>query len=356
MSFLITRRPEKQFTPSVKMSRWTALFNPYLFEMTRADYAVVSTGIRSFIHPTFPTIRTTGDPLSVPLFVQAGDQIYLNSGIYNGIYTVFSVTGEYITIDTPAIGVGGSGWVNLIERLQNFKAYVKIYDGVTDELIDELWLSPDSTGFLLADVSGVLRSRVVTTADPTQTVINKANKGISGSFKLGYGAIWKFVSGAIVNDVVLPEVIDDTIYYWASAAQQVTGNISAGMAGIGQNMKDYVPKDLSGSAAKFLTMFDRPTYFEGFPFFLSFIYDDDFDGITLERHQQDVDINGTNVGAETDTTLLVSEKHYVNNMRLRAPNNGTNRIKVWLETGPAESGGYVVVGGIQVGAASRNAG
>ena len=195
-----------------------------------------------------------------------------------------------------------------------------------------------------------------TTADPTQTLINKANKGISGSFKIGYGANWIFVNDDITIPVTLPEVVDEYTYYWASAAQQIDGDISSGMNGIGQNLKKYVPKNLASSEAKFLTAFRRPTYFEGFPFFLSFIYDADFDGLTLERHQQDVDINGVNVGAETDTTLLVSEKHYVNNMRLRAPNAGTKRIKAWLEVGPPETDGYVVVGGIQVGAASKNAG
>ena len=356
MSFLITRRPEKLFASSTKFSRWTALANPYLFEFTRKDYGVVSTGIRSFIHPTLPTVRTDGDPLAVPLFVEAGDSIYVNSGIYNGIYTVHSVVGEYIVLNTPFIGVGGAGWVNLIERLTNFKAHIRIYDGVTNDLIDELRLSPDSTGFLLCDVAGVIRKVVDTTADPNQTLINKANKGISGSFKIGYGANWIFVNDEITTPVTLPEVVDDYTYYWASAAQQINGDISSGMNGIGQNLKEYVPKNIASSAARFLTGFQRPTYFEGFPFFLSFIYDADFDGLTLERHQQDVDINVVNVGTETDTTLLVSEKHYVNNMRLRAPNAGTKRIKAWLEVGPPETDGYVVVGGIQVGAASKNAG
>lgn len=354
MSFLITRRPEKLFAGSVKFSRWTALANPYIFELTRADYAVNSTGIRPAYHPTLPTVRLNADPLSVPLFVQAGDRIYVNSGGYNGIYTVHSVTGEYIVLSTPFIGNGGSGRVNLIERLTNFKAYIRIYDGVTGVLIDELRPTPDSTGFLMADVSGVIRSRVDTTADPNQVTLNKANKGISGSFKFGYGASWIYTDDVITTPVTLPEVIDKYNYYWLSAAQQIDGNISAGMDGLGQNMKDYVPKNLSGSAAKFLTAFERPTYFEGFPFFLSFIYDDDFDGITLERHQQDVNINGGNVGAETNTTLIVSQKHYVNNMILRAPNAGTKRIKAWLEVGPAETDGYVVSGGIQIGAATKN--
>jgi hypothetical protein len=353
MSFLITRRPEKLFASTVKFSRWTALANPYIFEFTRKDYGVNSTGIRPAYHPTKPTVRTTGDPITVPVFVLAGDRIYVNSGVYNGIYTVFSVTNEYIVLDTPYIGVGGTGWVNLVDRLQNFKAYIKIYDAVTSVLIDELRPSPDSTGLLMADLSGVLRSRVDTTADPTQTTINKANKGISGSFRIGYGATWLYVSEEITTPVTSPEIKDEYKYYWLSAALQINGNIASGMNGIGQNLKEYVPKNIAASAAKFLTMFERPTYFDGFPFFLSFIYDEDFYGITLERHQQDADINGVDVGSETSTTLIVSQKHYVNNMKLRAPNAGTKIIKAWLEDGPAETDGYIGVGGIPIGGASK---
>jgi hypothetical protein len=289
----------------------------------------------------------------VPVFVLAGDRIYVNSGVYQGIYTVFSVTNEYIVLDTPYIGVGGTGWVNLVDRLQNFKAYIKIYDGVTNVLIDELRLSPDSTGLLIADVSGILRKQLNTTADPTQSTINKANKGISGSFRIGYGASWLYVSEEITTDVTSPEVIVNEKYYWLSAAKQIDGDIALGMSGIGQNLKEFVPKNLASSEAKFLTMFERPTYFDGFPFFLSFIYDEDFDGITLERHQQDADINGVDVGSETSTTLIVSQKHYVNNMKLRAPNAGTKIIKAWLEDGPAETDGYIGVGGIPIGGASK---
>ncbi len=351
MSFLITRRPEKLFAGSVKLSRWTALANPYIFELHRKDFAVANVAIKPAFNATLPTIKTNGGVLIVPFFVAAGDTIYVNTGPYQGMFTVFSVSGEHIILDTPYIGPGSGGWVNVASRSPNFKAFIRIYDGVTGEVIDELRPSLDSTGLLLCDVSGVLRSRVVTTANPQQTQNNRANKGISGSFRIGYGATFIFdgVQGST------GETKDSTRYYWLSAARQVTGDVSAGMSGIGQNLKEYVPKNLASSQAKFLTMFERPTYFEGFPFFLSFLYDEDFDGLSLRRHQQDTDINGTDVGSETSTTLAVSERRYVNNMRLRAPNNGTRRIKAWLEVGPPETELYVASGGVASGAASPTA-
>ena len=116
------------------------------------------------------------------------------------------------------------------------------------------------------------------------------------------------------------------------------------MDGIGQNMKEYVPKNISGSEARFLTMFERPTYFEGFPFTLSFLYDEDFGDVYLDRHQQDIDVNGTDVGSETDDTLFVTGRNYVNQMKIRTPNTGADAFNVWLETGDDIEGGYVVGG------------
>ena len=355
MSFLITRRPEKLFDGTVKFSRWTALHNPYIFEFTREDVHAYNTLIRPSIHPTLPTVWTNGDPATLPTFVSAGDSIYLNSGMYQGVYEVFSVTGEYITLNTPHIGNGGNGRVNLVDAITNFKASINIYNAITGNVIDTVYPKPDSTGLLLCDVAGAIRSSVDTQFEANQSVINQANQGISGSFYLGYGATYTLIVGDESFSVTIPEVVDSNIYYWISAAKQITGDISEGMDGIGQNMKEYVPKNISGSDAKFLTMFERPTYFEGFPFTLSFLYDEDFNSVYLERHQQDVDVNGTNVGSETDNNLLVTGRNYVNQLKVRTPNTGAAAFDVWLETGDTIEGGYVEAGAIPVGAVNEYA-
>lgn len=361
MSFLITRKPEKLFAGTTKFSRWTALWNPYIFEFTRADFQVVSIMVRPAYDPVKPTLKTDADPVVLPLLVFAGDQIYINSGNYNGVYVVDSVNGEYITIDTAFVGNSVGGRVNLVDRIINYRAFVKIYDAITDELIDTLYPKPDSTGLLLCDVAGVIRSKVVTSATINQIPSNPnvGNRGLSGSFKIGYGATYRLVTPFVDITVTIQETpaTPDTnteVYYWLSAARQITG-AAPDIDGIGQNMKEYVPKNISGSAAKFLTMFERPTYFQGFPFLLSFLYDEDFSTVYLERHQQSVDVNGSNVGSPTVATLSVSEIGYVNQMRVNAPNTGSAGFDVWLETGSAVVGGYVEPGGIPAGASSEYA-
>ena len=336
MSFLITRRPEKLFTGTTKFSRWTGVHNPYNFEFLRQDITVSTIAIRSAYSTTLPTIKTTGS--LVPL-VSAGDQIYVNCGVYNGVYTVSAVNGAFITLDTPYISIASGGYINMIETFSNYKAYINIYDNVTGNVIDTVYPKPDSTGFLIYDVSGVLRSLINTRTDANQSFINVPNKDISGSFYIGYGATFLFDG----DDITSIENVDHEVYYWVSGAKQIDGDISEGMDGIGQNLKEYVPKNISGSEANFLTMFETPTYFEGFPFTLSFLYDEDFD-VYLNRHQQDMNVNGVNVGIETDETLLTTGKGYVNQMLVEQPAAGTDSFDVWLEADGSipNGGGYVV--------------
>jgi hypothetical protein len=353
MSFLITRRPEKLFTGSIKFSRWTGIANSYNFELQRVDYPIKNTAIRNAYSTTLPTIWLNGDPLGIPLFIYVGDEIYVNSGVYQGVFTVAAVNGAYITIDTPFIGNGSSGHLNMVQRLTNFKSYIKVYHGVTGQLIDTYYSKPDGTGLLLQDVSGAISSIVDTQFNAIQSQINRPNTGISGSFTIRYGATYKFIFPSLTIDLTIPEVKDNKLYYWSSAAKQIDGNTSLGMNGVGQNLKEYVPKNIVSSAAKFLTAFERPTYFEGFPFFLSFIYDDDFDVNYLERHQQDVNVNGASVGAETNNNLFVNGRGYVNQMNIRTPNTGAKAFDVWLEVGDVIVDGYVEAGYVDLGYSSN---
>lgn len=346
MSFTITRRPEKLFASTTKLSRWTAAHNPYIFEFTREDVQIYNTAIRNAYSTTLPTVWTNTDLSQLGGILSVGDTVYINSGVYNGIYTVHAINGQYLTIDTPFIGNGGSGRLNFTQTLINYRATINVYDRETDAIIDTVYPKPDTTGLMLCDVSGIIRSTIETAFNADQSDINVANKGLSGGFYIGYSYSYTLIINGTPTPFNFNEVVDETVYYWTSSARQITGDISLGINGIGQNLKEYVPKNFNGSEAKFLTMFERPTYFEGFPFTLSFLYDRDFSSNYLVRHQQDVNVNGVNVGSETDNNLLVSGRHYLNQMNVRTPNTGSDAFNVWLEVGDEITNNIFVSGDV----------
>lgn len=337
----ITKRPEKDIYGG-ETSRWTSLFNPYIFEATRKDYSVTSTAIRPAYHATLPTVETNAVPAELPSQVSAGQSIYLSSGIYTGVFTVHSVTGKYITLQTPYIGVGGSGYVNLVDLLLNFKIYFNIYTE-TGTLIESLFPKPNTAGVVMLDVSGAIQ-KLVDNADTMNFVnINEVSVGLSGQFYLGYGFSYK-VGGVTITTT---EQKDAERYFWTSSAQQITGKFFS----YGQNLAKYVPFNVNGSAAKFLTAFDEPTLFVGFPFSLSFIYSEDFEDTYISRHQQNKDVNGTATSAESDDTLGTSGMKKLNYLQLADTDANTTQLDVWLETGGAipDGGGYYESGMMQQG-------
>lgn len=332
MALLITKRPDRLI--GNKFSRWSALFNPYMFELTRKDYNISTTAIRPAYHATLPTCETDANPVTLPTQVSAGEQVYIKSGNYDGVYTVHSVNGNYITLDTPYIGFGTAGWVNLVEDLQNYKMYINIYnsDGVK---IDTLYPKPNTTGLAKVDVSGVIKKLVKNIDTEEFTQINTKNSNISGSFYLGYGFTYKIGS----LNITTIEVQDIYSYYWVSAAQQINGKAVS----YGQNLADYTPFRFAtntATEAKFLTAFKRPTYFVGFPFSLSFIYSEGFKDEYLERHQQNNNVNGAPTSAESSDVLADSEQGYVNTLQLAAVETNTEKLDVWLQTGDEIEDGY----------------
>lgn len=348
MALYITRRPEKLLAGTT-YSRWNALHNPYIFEFHRKDLVVANTAIRPAYHATKPTIQITGDVTSL---ISVGDSVYLNSGLYNDNYGVHAIyvinpTLSYVVINATYIGVGSSGWMN-IPSLTNFKIFLKLYDAVSSELIDTTYYKPDSTGLAYVDVSGILKSRLETKDTNAFINYNQKNNKMSGSFYLGYGFSF--------SNITTTETTDPFIYYWINAARQVDGKTVPGQGGVGQNMKEYVPFNQNGSAAKFLTMFDKPTQFASYPFSLGFIYSEDFQSVYIERHQQNKNINGANTSSESDQVLYNSEKKYLNDLLPASVDTNTTQYDIWLETGAAyTSGGYVISGGLQLGSVSAYA-
>lgn len=329
MAINITKRPEKYI--GSEFSRWTALTNPINFEVMRTDFNVLSTAIRLFIHPTLPTVQTDANPLELPLFVQAGDEIYLSSGPYTGIQTVHSVTGQYITIAMAYTGtVGGSGYVNLIDYLTNFKIGFRLRD-LDGGLIDGGFYSPDGTGLTIINVNGLLKKLLVTEDSYSYILQNQKNVGMSGGYYVEYSINYNIGTLNIAGTYIT----DATNYYWISAANQILNFY-------GQNMGDYVPLNQADFYAKFLTSFAQPTIWDGLPSSISFIYSENFPDVYLVRHQQNRDINGNPTSAETTQILLNSEQGFMNAMALDAVDADTVTIDVWIETGDAipDGGGY----------------
>ena len=82
--------------------------------------------------------------------------------------------------------------------------------------------------------------------------------------------------------------------------------------------------------AKFLSDFEKPTFFRDFPFDLSFIYSEKIKGNAVARNEQKFDLNQGLVGGIEEDGLDASQHTHVNRMILKDDYDAAKEVDVWL--------------------------
>jgi hypothetical protein len=83
--------------------------------------------------------------------------------------------------------------------------------------------------------------------------------------------------------------------------------------------------------AKFQSVFNKPTYFVGYPFSLNFIYSDNMLNYQVIRKETTKDINGTTI-ATTSDNLNMNNRLYANRLMLKQGyTSNVKTIDIWLE-------------------------
>jgi hypothetical protein len=118
----------------------------------------------------------------------------------------------------------------------------------------------------------------------------------------------------------------------------------------GQNMAEYVPYGVEGIIkAKFLTKFEEPVYFSGYPFSLSFIFSENIIGHELKLLEERLDLNRQFIN-DLETDLDPSEGHYVNHLKVQdSYSNNVNYIDISISTGDVVPELYVYAGYVETG-------
>ncbi len=182
---------------------------------------------------------------------------------------------------------------------------------------------PSSTGLIKLDVADFLKNKVEYRDNFLYNVINQADKAAGGPYNFRHYPIYDGGPELSSGPVSLP-----SLYYFVNSTKQIQQRY-------GQNMAEYVPfMELKEDEikAKFLSDFKTPSYFEGYPFSLGFIYSD----LIMKYKIQKAEVL---IGADGDTiirhnyALLTTQSQYVNRLTLRE-NPYTifaKKLNVWLE-------------------------
>ncbi len=217
---------------------------------------------------------------------------------------------------------------------------VYIYEYGSNTLLGKSTYNPRGST-LVIDISHEIRSYLYSEYNPNFAgEINCKDTGNTLKCYLKYQLI------TLTGNVPTAEtmVSDESNYiYITNSAKQIKEVY-------GQNMGEYVPYGLDNIfKAKFLTKFDEPVYFTGYPFVISFIYSDLIVGHEIKLIEDRLNINASHLNYE-ETQLDTSQGHLINYLKLQdsyASNVGY--VDISLSTGQPQDDVYVQEGYVETG-------
>lgn len=310
MSATIVKYPRVNVATGA-VSRWNAVHNPLIYEIQRIDFLVwTSQNSGGFVKLNTIT----------PHYILAGETIYVKTGVYDQLCVATAVTSTTITTDIIFQTASSGGWVNRNQGYTNYRIETKVLgiNGTNQYYLIATSINyPNAKGLTKVDLAPYLRGLLKTITDGfDRSQINWKDQALGSRFNLQYREVYDGSPGTFST------VSSADKHYIVNAARQIQSKY-------GQNLGEYVPFETplpEEKLAKFLSGFERPTYFVGFPFDLSFIYDAGY-SYSLSREEDELDINGSVVNHDSDL-LLSSQNTGVNRMLVNP--GASPQLDVWL--------------------------
>jgi hypothetical protein len=343
MSVSIISFPQKTVDNNTsKVSKWSAVHHAMKFGLHRRDFTVVCVANTD---PLKMTIGFQGYAGPISSILSVGDTVYLETPTGSGTFTITDVVNpNYIYVTRGTFTAYGWGYVNLNTR-QNYFVRTQVW-GVNENnnyyYIGTSINKPDATGRLTVDASSFLKSAVDYDNEFQYNQINRKDLSLGGGFNITVQENWKNFEGTYSG------ISNTELRYFVNSAKQIQDLY-------GSNMGEYVPFYIATSSpeidddAKFLSGFEKPTYFPDFPFDLSFIYSESLASKVTTREEEDFNVNGASVGT-LSTQLKTDQAQNVNRLMITEPASGVKEVDVWLDSdGTADPVVYVVDGYVDSG-------
>ncbi len=264
MSLTVTQRPST--TISGNTSKWNAAKNPIVYKMQRKDYSITAVtdsggALRITVNTNLVTLTTAQGGV-----VLSGHTMWVatDNGVYNGLYTVATVTNAANSVVTFTAGTyiaaATTGYINLMRRI-NYRVRVDIYNAA-NTLIQTASYSPDKAGLLQADVSTPILNTlsVDNVADYVTGFVTQDETTAYVKFYIKYLEIW--------NSSAETETNDSANQFFALYGARQIGDLYGG------NLAEYVNYEDATPLAVFLTKFTRPSVWRGYPFSIHTITSD----------------------------------------------------------------------------------
>lgn len=297
---------------------FNAVGNPIIYKLRREDYnynQINNSG-------GFAQFQINGSDLTA--YFEVGNDVYAED--YSiGTITASSFSGgnTLITVNLAYVA-GGTGYINNLSKRTDYKIEAEVFDAVTEESLGpRIVHNPDSSGEVLADVSGTIRPHLV--ADWTQTTQNDPEEGTSKKAFIKYQEFYDAAYQDLVTDDLYPIVgVLSIMHLLQNSPPNFTRYANGG------NLLSFCPED---NTRKWLTRFPQPSLWRGWPFDLSFLWSD-FPEISRRVKQYD---EGGNLITE-DVVALTANMDKVHRVSIGTLHADAKLLLVSLEQGSSGSG------------------
>lgn len=216
---------------------------------------------------------------------------------------------------------------------------INVYELGSNTLLASNTYIPFKSGNFIFDVAPFIRSYLFSKYSPDLTKINSSDQGNALRFYITYVQT--------SND-------GGTVIYNSEQPYPITASCSAMQWGDQDNgsMNTYTPLNLpiaEENKAKFLTAFERPMMFNGYPLTLSFIYDASLGGHEVFANIEEQNINRAQLTL-SENILDPSSVKKINYLKIPEPTQvDTKKINVFLHTGNTINDYYVDQGYVDNG-------
>jgi hypothetical protein len=263
-----------------------AIRNATIFEFQRKDVSVYNvTNIGGFCRVNFIDEQIIANGLS----------IYLSSGVYASSGTITATSSYYIDTDIVYSTATSGGYLNISNK-KNYEVEVRLYYGYKSFTLYPHTIIgvPDTMGNCFVDVSTGLRyicnkgNNINYDYEATQDLLN------SGLFYIQYREVWKDYEGSWLT---------------ASSYWQYLYAVLQPPRAIYNNIMELYEMSFSRET-KFLSAFEKPKYFNGYPFSVSYFNHYLYINSTLQLNKVLKYKNINKVVRDTDTTPLPNTNNF----------------------------------------------
>jgi hypothetical protein len=341
---LITERPSRTNAqkPSL-ISKWSAIEHPIIFRMQRVDFVANTTADDGFGKLKLLIISATVPDLSV------GDLIKVISqpgfSLYDLTAEILSITptggGAYdIVVDSSYLGANPAF---IIASRPDYRLEIEIFEfdwskNVFKSIQKTNW-KPNPSGVLVANLAKWIGKKLNNKNQSAYNAVNWRDNNASGRFYFLYRELYTGSAETQYGSAA-------DVFYFTQSAKKL-GDL------YGQNLGEFVPYADADAAitnrAKFITDFEEPTYWPGYPWDLGFLYTETIQGFDITLEEDRLSASGSVIGhvdANIDQTQALGE----NRLRVIFPSDlpgysaNVKKLKIWLELGGVATSEYVEEG------------